>query len=88
MFEESVMTEKSSNKKVIDFMKYHLHIALYTYFWFGLFVCGLVAPSDRIAALETDLISEGWHLSLISVFLILPVPIIYFIRIWRDSPDQ
>jgi len=79
--------DRRSGNRVTRFLKVHLHIALYTYFWFGLFVCGLVAPSDRVAALETDLISEGWHLSLISVFLILPVPILYLIRMWRDPRD-
>ena len=82
------MTDSQAGKtfggKVIHFLKYHLHIALYTYFWFGLFVCGLVAPPDKVAALETGLISKGWHLSLISVFLILPVPIIYLVRMRRD----
>jgi hypothetical protein len=63
-----------------NFLKYHLHIALYSYFWFGLFVCGLLAPPQRVAALESDLISQGWHLSVLSVCLILPVPVIYILR--------
>ena len=79
--------DRRSGNSVTRFLKVHLHAVLYTYFWFGLFVCGLVAPSDRVAALETDLISEGWHLSLISVFLILPVPVLYLLRTWRDSRD-
>ncbi len=86
------MTDSHAGKpfgtKVIYFLKYHLHIALYTYFGFGLFVCGLVAPPDRVAALETNLISKGWHLSLMSVFLILPVPIIYVVRMRRGSSKE
>jgi hypothetical protein len=72
-------------RKVMHFLKYHLHIALYAYFGFGLFVCGLVAPPDRVAGLETHLISKGWHLSLMSLFLILPVPIGYLVRMRRGS---
>ncbi|MDP8255340.1 MAG: hypothetical protein P9M14_06290 [Candidatus Alcyoniella australis] len=67
------------------FLKYHLHVALYTYFWFGLFVCGLLAPDDRIRALDTNLISHGWHLSLLSMLLVLPVPIIYLLRMRRPA---
>jgi len=67
-------------RKGKDFVKFHLHITLYTYFWFGLFLCGLLAPAQRVAALESDLISRGWHLSVLSVFLILPVPVIYILR--------
>lgn len=67
-------------RKLTELLKYHLHILLYTYFWLGLFICGLVAPQHRIDLLESDLITQGWHLSLLSLFLVLPVPIIYFFR--------
>ncbi|MFC1889159.1 hypothetical protein ACFL4G_05325 [Thermodesulfobacteriota bacterium] len=77
--------DRGAGNRVTRFLKVHLHITLYTYFWFGLFVCGLVAPRDRVAVLETDLVSRGWHLSLISLFLILPVPILYLLRIARDA---
>jgi hypothetical protein len=70
---------------MVHFLKYHLHIALYTYFWSGLFVCGLLAPPDRVAALDTRIVSQGWQLSLISVFLILPVPVLYVIRMRKKG---
>jgi len=83
------MTERRAaripGRKVLRFLKYHLHIVLYTYFWFGLFVCGLLAPANRVAELETNLISAGWQLSLISVFLILPVPVIYVVRMRKKT---
>ena len=34
--------------KIVELLKNHLHVMLYTYFWFGLFVGGLVAPQHRI----------------------------------------
>lgn len=68
-------------KKLKSFLKYHLHIALYSYFWFGLFVCGLAAPNDRVAELQSTVITKGWHLSLLSLVIVLPVPILYYIRI-------
>lgn len=67
-------------------LKYHLHILLYVYFLLGLFVCGLFAPDDRVLALESALITEGWHLSALSVLLILPVPVLYYLRLRK--PDS
>lgn len=72
-------------KKLKDFLRYHLHIVLYSYFWFGLFICGLAAPDERVAELQSGAITKGWHLSLLSMVLILPVPIIYFFRLRRPS---
>ncbi len=71
--------------KCRDVVKYHLHILLYTYFWFGLFVCGLVTPQHRIDMLESAIITKGWHLSALSLLIILPVPIIYFMRMRRKG---
>lgn len=61
----------------------HLHIVLYFYFWFGLFVCGLAAPQERVAQLGSGVVQKGWHLSALSLVLILPVPVIYFVRMRR-----
>lgn len=74
--------------KLKDFAKYHLHIALYSYFWFGLFVCGLAAPQERIAELHSSVITSGLRLSLLSVVLILPAPIIYYLRMRRDAEKE
>ncbi|MBW1989245.1 MAG: hypothetical protein JRI97_06835 [Deltaproteobacteria bacterium] len=64
-------------------LKYHLHVILYLYFWFGLFVCGLAAPRHRVEELGSSLVSQGWHLSLLSLFLVLPVPLAYLWRMRR-----
>jgi hypothetical protein len=66
-------------------MKNHFHIILYSYFWFGLFICGLAAPDNRVALLESSLITQGWHLSLLSILLILPVPIL---SLWRMRKNK
>lgn len=66
-------------------LKYHLHVLLYTYFWLGLFVGGLVAPQDRIAMLESSIITQGWHLSALSLILVLPIPIAYFFRMRKKN---
>ena len=65
---------------VANIIKYHLHVLLYSYFWLGLFVCGLVAPQERIDMLESSIITQGWHLSALSLILVLPIPIAYFLR--------
>lgn len=75
-------------KKLKDFLKDHLHIVLYLYFWFGLFICGLTAPDERVAELQSAVITKGWHLSLLSMVLILPVPIIYFFRLRRPAAEE
>ena len=77
--------EKTLRGRGKYFLKFHLHIVLYTYFWFGLFVCGLLAPPHRVAELGSDLVSRGWQLSLLSVFLIFPVPLIYLVRMRRGA---
>ena len=66
--------------KLLMIIKYHLHIFLYFYFWLGIFVGGLVAPKERIENLKSEIITEGWHISLLSIILIFPVFIIYFFR--------
>ena len=59
----------------------HGPVVLYGWFWFGMALCGLLAPPDRVAALDSALISEGWHLSLMSCVLGLPVLVLYWRRI-------
>jgi len=69
------------------FLKKHFHIILYSYFWFGLFICGLAAPDNRVALLESMIITKGWHISLLSLILILPVPIFYFWRMRKNKTN-
>ena len=69
-------------------LKYHLHILLYAYFGVGLFVCGLLAPEERVRALGSGFITQGWHLSVLSVVLVLPVPVVYCLRLRRPEPGS
>ncbi|MDC0231402.1 hypothetical protein OAK19_05500 [Aureispira] len=76
---------KKASKYLMALIKYHLHILLYFYFWLGIFIGGLVAPIERIEMLNSNVITEGWHISLLSVFLIFPVFVIYSFRMKRDK---
>ena len=71
-----------------QFIKYHFHIVLYSYFWFGLFICGLVAPEARVAQLGSSVITKGWRLSLLSLVLILPAPVVYYLRMRRGGQTE
>jgi hypothetical protein len=70
------------------FLRYHLHVVLYAYFWLGLFLCGLLAPDWRVRELDSGLIGKGWHLSALSVALLLPVPVAYILRMRQRGPRQ
>ncbi len=58
----------------------HFHIIMFTYFWIGLAICGLYAPEERVLLLESSLIKEGWHLSILSLLTIAPVVILYLVK--------
>jgi hypothetical protein len=72
--------EKGLLKKTVWLIRYHFHAMLFLYIWFGLVICGLAAPDARVELLGSCLITKGWHLSVLSTFLVLPWPIIYFLR--------
>ena len=65
----------------------HLHAILYSYFWLGLFVGGLVAPEKRVLDLESDWLIQGSQLTFLSLILVLPAPIIYILRM-RQASDE
>ncbi len=63
----------------------HLPALLYGWFWLGMFLCGLLAPADRVLGLESALVREGWHLSVMACVLGLPVLVLYA---WRMRGDR
>ena len=65
----------------------HLHAILYSYFWLGLFVGGLVAPEKRVLGLESDWLIQGSQLTFLSLILVLPAPIIYILRMRQASGE-
>jgi hypothetical protein len=50
-----------------SWLQLHFPIILYGWFWLGLLLCTLFAPDERVRALKSDLITEGWHLSVLSL---------------------
>ncbi|MFA6034464.1 MAG: hypothetical protein WC889_16305 [Myxococcota bacterium] len=76
------------NKRVAYLVRYHLHAMLFFYVWLGLFVCGLVAPDERVAGLGSSVVTRGWHLSLLSVLLVLPWPVLYAIRFRKTHKEM
>ncbi len=68
-------------------LQVHLPAVLYGWFWFGMFLCGFLAPPERVALLESAVITEGWHLSAMSVVLGLPVVLLYIHRMRAADPD-
>ena len=57
----------SSKKPIRQWLRDHLEITLIGWFFFGMALCGLLAPEERVALLESDLVTQGWHLSLMAI---------------------
>ena len=70
-----------------NILRDHLHAILFSYFWLGLFVGGLVAPIERVVQLESSWLTQGWQLTFLSVVLVLPAPIVYVFRMRKKSID-
>ena len=68
----------------VAWFQLHLPILLYVWFWLGMFLCGLLAPADRVADLGSGLVQEGWHLSTMACILGIPVVVAYTFRFgWK-----
>ena len=78
-------TPSTPNTGLRAWLHLHLPALLYAWFWFGMFLCGLLAPPDRVLELRSALVTEGWHLSAMACVLGLP-PIALYIR--RMSGDD
>jgi len=64
-----------------SWMQQHLPALLFAWFWFGMFLCGLLAPPDRVADLGSVVLREGWHISLMCLLLGFPVVYLYWRRV-------
>jgi hypothetical protein len=82
--------DKGLLSQIVWLLRYHFHVMLFLYVWFGLVVCGLLAPDARVEQLGSSLVTRGWHLSLLSTLLVFPWPVIYFIRFRKEArlPDE
>ena len=58
----------------------HTHVLIYASFWLGLALYGLAAPPERVALLDSALVTEGWHLSAMAAGMGLPVLWLYWRR--------
>lgn len=67
-------------------IKRHFPALLFGWFWFGMVLCGLLAPADRVAHLESNLVTEGWHLSLMSFVFGAVIMSAYVVRV--SKPKQ
>ncbi len=56
---------------------YHLPFILFSYFFLGLIIGGLFAPQERVDLLDCSFITKGWHISVVSSILYLPVLFTY-----------
>jgi hypothetical protein len=60
-----MMTKEKSSRRAA-WLKEHLPALLFGWFWVGMILCGLLAPADRVLELQSGLITEGWHLSVMA----------------------
>ena len=64
----------------------HFPAILYGWFFFGLFLCGLLAPEERVLELESKWVTEGWRLSAMALVFGGGVLTLYILRVsgrWR-----
>ena len=69
----------------MQFLIKHAAILLYAGFWISLSSYGLSAPPERVAMLESGLVTEGWHLALMALCFGGPVLLLYA---WRSRGDD
>jgi len=62
-------------------LRAHLPALLFGWFFFGMVLSGLVAPDARVAQLQSDVIREGWHLSVLAALFGTPVVLAYAWRV-------
>ena len=74
----------------VQWLVLHLQALLYGGFWLSLAGYGLLAPPERVMALESTLVTRGWHLSLMAVIFGTSILTLYWYRMTRasDSPPR
>ncbi len=70
------------------FLITHTSALLFAGFWVSLGSYGLWAPAERVALLESELVTEGWHLTAMAVLLGGPVLALYIWRMRTRSPGR
>lgn len=77
----------SPRKPIRQWLRNHLEITLIGWFFFGMALCGLLAPQERVALLESEVVTQGWHLSLMAICFGTIVVGAYLVR-RRGTSDQ
>jgi len=63
----------------------HLPVLLYGWFWLGMFLTGFLAPQHRVEELQSSVIQQGWHLSLLACILGIPPLVMYWRRVSKRN---
>ena len=61
----------------------HFPFVIYVFVWFGIFVGGIFAPGEAVQVLKSNIITEGYHISLYSCIIMFPFMVFYLLRIFR-----
>lgn len=69
----------------MSFLIKHAAILLYAGFWISLSGYGLLAPPERVRLLESGLVTQGWHLSLMALSFGAPVIVGYVFAMSRAA---
>ena len=73
------------NTKKLHWIELHFPIILYTWFWFGLILCAVFTPEERVLMLKSQVITKGWDLILVSVILSTPIFWMYWKRVSKNK---
>ena len=79
------MSSKKTKTKKWIWLKRHFPALLLAWFWLGMVLCGLLAPPDRVAMLESELVHHGWQLSLMSFVFGGTVMSAYVLRVFHSK---
>ena len=75
---------EGTNGRLMEALRLHLPIILFGWFFLGMALCGLLAPYERVVELNSTVIGQGWHLSLLALTFGTAIITAY---IWRLRQD-
>ena len=81
-------TKSNAKENRVMWIKNYLPVLLFAWFWIGMIVCGLLAPHERVQDLESSIITEGWHLSVMAAIFGCLTVLPYWFRVVKDTSAQ